>query len=120
SQITNELQATLKNWINFYNGYDPLFSWWNQEPYKAVDKALEEYANELRENLAGIKPGYENAIVGNPIGREALLAELQYEMVPFTPEQLIATAEKEYAWCEREAKKAAQEMGCGDDWKKAM
>ena len=118
--VTRQLRDTLKRWFNYYNGYDPMFSWWAAEPYKATDKALGEYADLLREKLVGVKPDDKNAIIGNPIGREALLAELQYEMIPFTPEQLIEVAEHEYAWCEKEAKKAAKELGFGDDWRKAM
>ena len=41
-------------------------------------------------------------------------------MIPYTPEELIAIAETEYAWCETEMKKASREMGFGDDWKKAL
>ena len=40
-------------------------------------------------------------------------------MILYTPEQLIALANKEFAWCEAEMKKASREMGFGDDWKKA-
>jgi len=41
-------------------------------------------------------------------------------MIPYTPEELIAIAEREYAFSLSEAKKAAREMGFGDDWKAAM
>ena len=41
-------------------------------------------------------------------------------MIPYTPEQLIALANKEFAWCEEEMKKASRQMGFGDDWKKAV
>ena len=41
-------------------------------------------------------------------------------MMPYTPEELIAIAEREYAFSLSEAKKAAREMGFGDDWKAAM
>src|SRR5262249_21395698 len=66
------------------------------------------------------RAGDTSDIVGDPIGREALLSELQSEMVPYTPEELIAIANKEMAWCENEMKKAARELGYGDDWKKAL
>jgi uncharacterized protein (DUF885 family) len=58
--------------------------------------------------------------VGNPIGREALQSELTYEMIPYTPEELIRIAEAELAWCDAEMKKAASDMGCGDDWRAAL
>jgi dipeptidyl aminopeptidase/acylaminoacyl peptidase len=57
---------------------------------------------------------------GRPAGREALLADLAAEMVPYTPEELIAIAEREFAWCEAEMKWAARDMGLGDDWRKAV
>ena len=57
---------------------------------------------------------------GDPIGREALIQELEYEMIPYTPEELIEIANKEFAWCETEMKKASAEMGYGDDWKRAL
>ena len=41
-------------------------------------------------------------------------------MIPYTPEELIALAEKEFAWCDREMLKASREMGFGNDWKKAI
>jgi Bacterial protein of unknown function (DUF885) len=59
-------------------------------------------------------------IVGRPIGRDALLAALAGEMISYSPEQLVELANREYAWCEAEMKKASREMGFGDDWKKAV
>jgi uncharacterized protein (DUF885 family) len=41
-------------------------------------------------------------------------------MIPYTPEELIALAEKEFAWCDQEMLKASREMGFGNDWKKAI
>jgi hypothetical protein len=45
--------------------------------------------------------------------------DIAAEMIPYTPEELIAIGEKEFAWCEAEMKKAAKEMGF-EDWKKAL
>lgn len=59
-------------------------------------------------------------IIGDPIGEKGLEADLAYEMIPYTPEELIAIAQKEYAFSLSEAKKAARELGFGDDWKAAM
>src|SRR5207249_5830247 len=73
-----------------------------------------------RAGVAAPRAGDTSDIVGDPIGREALLSELQSEMIPYTPEELIAIANKEMAWCEKEMKKAARELGYGDDWKKAL
>ena len=46
--------------------------------------------------------------------------DLADEMIPYTPEQLIALANREFAWCEDEMKKASRRMGFGDDWRKAL
>jgi uncharacterized protein (DUF885 family) len=165
----NNVRATLRNWYTFYNGYDPVFTWWNEEPYRALDQAIADYASFLTERVVGIRsdraqtaagtqgggprggggggggggqggapggggggqafqrpssaaarPGDTSDIVGDPIGREALLSELRSEMIPYTPEELIAIAEKEMAWCENEMKKASRELGYGDDWKQAL
>ncbi|HEY0458108.1 MAG TPA: DUF885 family protein [Pyrinomonadaceae bacterium] len=120
AQTVASLRQTLKNWFNFYNAYDPQFSWWNAEPYKSADAALAAYQTFVSEKLVGIKADDKVTIIGDPIGREALLAELEYEMIPYTPEELIELANKEFAWCEGEMKKASREMGFGDDWKKAL
>jgi uncharacterized protein (DUF885 family) len=157
----NGLRNTLRSWFGFYNGYDPLFTWWNDEPYKAVDQALQNYAAFLNERVVGVRraeapptlaearpgqgggrgggggggfgggqrggggaanarPGDASDIIGDPIGREGLMSDLASEMIPYTPEELIALAEKELAWCETEMKKASRELGYGDDWHKAL
>ncbi|MEK6288990.1 MAG: DUF885 family protein [Acidobacteriota bacterium] len=114
------LRNTLRNWYGFHNGYDPIFTWWVGEPYKSVDQSLEKYAAFLREKVLGLKPGDTTEIIGDPIGREALMSELSFEMIPYTPEELVAIANKEYAWCEAEMKRASRELGYGDDWMKAL
>ncbi len=120
AQTVASLRTTLRNWFNFYNSYDPNFSWWNAEPYKTVDASLQNYQTFLLDKLVGIKADDKMTIIGDPIGREALLQELEYEMIPYTPEELVTIAEKEFAWCETEMKKASAAMGFGDDWKKAL
>ena len=59
-------------------------------------------------------------IVGDPVGRETLVEELRGEMIVYTPEQLIEIGNREYAWTEAEMKKAAGELGFGDDWRAAL
>jgi uncharacterized protein (DUF885 family) len=115
-----DLRETLSRWNRYYNGYDPAFSWWNAAPYNSVDASLQSYQAFLLDKLVGIKPDDKTTIIGDPIGREALLQELEYEMIPYTPEELLQIANKEFAWCEVEMKKASREMGFGDDWKKAL
>jgi len=108
-----ELRETLKNWYEFYDGYDPVFTWWAQDPYKKVDQALESYTKVLG------APG-PTALIGDPVGRESLIDYLSYNTIPYTPEELLALARKELAWCEQEMMKASREMGFGDNWHAAL
>jgi uncharacterized protein (DUF885 family) len=108
-----ELRKTFKDWFDFYNGYDPSFTWWMSEPYKRADAALESYIKQ-------IKPADNGTVVGDPAGRDALLNDLSYNMIPYTPEELIDLARNELNWCEQEMIKASREMGFGDDWHKAL
>lgn len=243
AQATDTLRAAITEWYSFYNGYDPIFTWWMGMPYKQIDKTLQDYAAFLRDKVAdasvtavptavapvapapapkfasvpdlnemlalpqdelrdivarfnaqgggggrggrggapaaapgGAAPavaaprdnaawlgalksldfdalsrnaqvdylymkwraetdlglagkvippgpafrGDDSKILGKPRGREGLISDLRDNMIPYTPEQLIALANKEFAWCEDEMKKAARQMGFGDDWKKAI
>ena len=61
-----------------------------------------------------------SGIPGAARGRTGLIFDLADEMIPYTPEQLIALANKEFAWHEEEMKKASRQMGFGDDWKRAV
>ena len=116
----DQLRRHMDHWYDFYKGYDPLFSWWVEEPFKKADKALEELTPFIREKLAGVRPNDKDAIVGDPIGRDALLNELAAEHIPYSPEELLQIAEKEFAWCDAEMLKASQELGYGSDWHKAL
>lgn len=119
-----EIRSGTGSWFKYYDGYDPIFSWWMKDPYRKVDESLKSYAATLRQKVAGFKPGEGAAnngpIIGDPIGRAGLEEDLKYEMMPYTPEELIAIAEKQYAFSLSEMKKASREMGFGDDWKAAM
>ena len=114
------LRTTFKNWYTFSNGYDPVFTWWVDQPYKEADKALEDYGVFLREQVVGVKKDDKEAIIGDPIGRDALLVELAHEMIPYTPEELIALAKQELTWCDAEMIKASRELGYGEDWHRAL
>jgi len=114
------LQGTLRTWHSFYEGYEPGFSWWVNEPYEAARAAMEDYAKHLRTNIAGLKGADDDPLVGDPVGAQALADDLAAEFIPYTPEELIAIGERELAWCEAEMKKAAADMGLADDWKTAL
>ncbi len=231
-----QLRTITAEWFNFYNGYDPLFTWWMGMPHARLDASLREYAQLLREKVAAenltVAPAPETAspiaaapqpkyhdvpdlneiialpqdemrdivarftgnsggrgggrgagsqtprdpqfyqgwlaalksldfdtlsrnaqvdylfirrtsetqiaranlaldpnpprkadstgIPGPARGREGLIQDLSEAMIPYTPEELIALAEKEFAWCDQEMLKASREMGFGNDWKKAV
>jgi uncharacterized protein (DUF885 family) len=119
-QTTNDLITNLHDWFNQYNSYDPEFTWWVGQPYKDADKALTGYVSFLKEKLIGISPDDKTTIIGDPVGRDALMDELADNMIPYTPEELIAIAQTEYDWCMREMLKASHEMGFGDDWHAAV
>jgi uncharacterized protein (DUF885 family) len=116
----DQLRDQLHRWFEFSNGYDPNFTWWAAQPYKQADQAMKDYAAFLREKVAGIAPDDKTTVIGTPAGREALLAQLNAEMIPYTPEELIAMAKEQMAWCKQEMLRASREMGYGDDWRKAL
>ncbi|MCG8467907.1 MAG: DUF885 domain-containing protein [Gemmatimonadetes bacterium] len=116
----SELETRLERWYEHYAGYDPTFTWWNEEPYATATSALEAYRGYLREELVGAKEGEEEPIVGDPIGADGMRADLAHEMIVYTPEELIEIAEREYAWCEARMIEASRELGYGDDWLAAL
>lgn len=241
ANAVDQLRALTAEWFTFYNGYDPLVTWWMDMPYRKVDEALKTYAALLRDKVAAenlpvaTSPAPSNPVApaaqlkysdvpdlneiialsqdemrdivarfsggggrgggggggggrsagGGPVrdvafysnwltalkvldfdklsrnaqvdylfirrtaetqiaranlkldpnpprkpdttgipgparGREGLIQDLSEAMIPYTPEELIALAEKEFAWCDREMLKASREMGFGNDWKKAV
>lgn len=115
-------KSALKSVFEFYNAYDPEFGWWTTKPYRQLDSALTKYAALLRNKVdPATQPKDDGSkIIGNPIGREELLRLLQYEMISYSPEDLVEIANKEFAWCDAELLKASKDMGFGNDWKKAQ
>jgi uncharacterized protein (DUF885 family) len=115
-----ELRGALSKWLRERDGYDPLFSWWATKPAERLREALDAHARWLRDEIAKVPADDDETIVGDPIGREALLAELRGAWIPYSPEDLLEIADRELAWCERELVRAAQDMGLGDDWRAAL
>ena len=143
----DQIRNTVGQWYRFSSGYDPVFTWWVANPYQKLDESMRRYAQTIRQRVVGIQvanaapatvagggaPGAgapaaqarsaaaaNEPIIGDPIGAEGLAMDLRHAMVPYTADELIAIAEREYAFNEAEAKKAARQMGFGDDWKAAM
>lgn len=115
-----DLRRHFDAWRRFYVGYDPEITWRIAEPSREFGEALDALRKQLREQLVGAREGQDEPIVGDPIGRAGLLADLANEMIPYTPEELLLVAEREFAWLEGEARRAARDMGLGDDWKAAL
>jgi hypothetical protein len=119
-KVVGELQRRLEAWYKFYAGFDPQFSWWVKQPYGDLKNELESYRKKLGELATGGEEGEEAPLVGDPIGAAALADDLAMEMLSYSPEDLLAIGEREFAWCRAEMEKAAAEMGLGKDWRKAL
>ena len=120
--ITSSLKYRLKGFYQFYMDYEPSFTWWVPKPYEKLDLALTNYAklfNDSGDAAPSVKSN-KAEIKGNPIGREELIRQLNAELIPYTPEELIKLAEKEFKFCDEELLKASAAMGFGNDWKKAQ
>lgn len=121
ADIIKGFSGALKEAYNFYYSYDPQFTWWLEEPYKQLSTTLKTYEEALKVNYVttSIKDDG-SGIIGKPIGRDALIKSLGYEYIPYTPEEMIAVAEKQFDWCKEEMIKASQALGYGKDWKAAL
>ncbi|KAM0417236.1 hypothetical protein ACHAPT_012747 [Fusarium lateritium] len=108
-------------WFIFYSTYDPLFDFWVTTPWQTANSTLGAYLTVVETKLAGMnqKDG-KDAIIGEPIGRKGLEVELEAEMIPYTPEELIKIGNQEFEWCEKEMIKQSEAMGYGKGWKKAL
>lgn len=121
SGLIVSLQKGLEEAYKFYYGYDPDFTWWVEKPYQKLNEKLTAYAEFLKENYSeGSVKDDGSGIIGKPVGEAALKESLVLEFIPYSPEQLIQTAEEQFEWCKNEMIKASREMGYGDDWKKAL
>ena len=88
-----QLRDALSDYFNFYNGYDPVFTWWMGMPFQQLDAALQGYALFLRQlavpagastpraTAAPIAAAPASAIAEVP-DLEALLRLPQDEMTP--------------------------------------
>jgi hypothetical protein len=112
----------LRSVYEFYNHYDPDFSWWATKPTQVLDSSLTKYASLLKKKVdaATLPKDDGSGIIGNPIGRDELTRLLELEMIPYSPEELVDIANKEFAWCDAELLKASKEMGFGNNWKEAQ
>lgn len=105
----------------FYNGYDPMYTWWVPKTYEKLNDALTGYSRTWQSKMNNDALQQDKSgIVGKPIGKEEIERQLAYEMMPYTAEELIEVANKEFAWCDKEMLKASAELGFGNNWKAAL
>lgn len=114
------LDLRLTSTFDFYNGYDPQFTWWVPKVFQEVKDKLKKY-KELLISKSDWKVFDDGSQIGGaPIGNEELNRQLTSEMISYTANDLLRLANQEFAWCEAELLKASREMGFGNDWKAAQ
>jgi hypothetical protein len=106
-----ELHEALAEAVKFYQGYDPVITWWIESPWQTLSARLTSLIAALRKKTGVDGSASADDIVGDPIGREALLEELGAEWIAYTPEELVQIGEEEFRWCEREMEKASKALG---------
>ena len=116
----SRLRRDLASWFNFSAEYDPLFTWWVKAPWADLESDLKDFEKFLEQKVGGIDTSDESLLLGDPIGNDALMNELAYERIAYTPAELITLAEREFAWCDDRRREAADAMGMGDDWRAAQ
>lgn len=118
--VLSHLEA-VKESSGFYFDYDPDFTWWMRRPVDFLVAELETYAKALKGHYTNtLVKDDGSGIIGKPIGRADLIKELEYELIPYSPEELIAEAERQFAWCDREMLLSSEELGYGNRWKEAL
>lgn len=114
-----DARRSFRDWHDFYSGYHPDFAWWVEEAWQRANKELEENSQLLRKKLMGVKDDEDEPLIGDPIGREALIESLEAEGIVYTPEELIEVANREFAWCEEQMRQVSKELNVAD-WKAAL
>lgn len=119
--VVQSLRENVSEAWQFNYGYHPEFSWWTETAYRDLEQAMIAYEKSIRDHYAedAVKDDG-SGIVGKPIGREALLKRLQFEFIPYTPEELITIGQQQLEWCRNEMIAASRELGFGDDWHAAL
>lgn len=120
-EAIEDIRNALEDAYSFYYGYDIEFTWWTEKPYNELDKVLSKYSELIDEYFdAEAEQIDDSGIVGNPIGREEIERRLEFEMIGYSPQELIEIAEHQFAKAEEEMLKASGELGYGHDWHAAL
>ncbi len=121
ASVISSLRRAVGEAYRFYYDYDPEFTWWMEKPWEHLNSLMQEYERFLRSHYSNLVVRDDGSgIIGRPIGRRALEQELRFEFIPYSPEELIARAEREFEWCEAEIVRASSELGFGTDWRAAL
>ncbi len=115
-------QTALESIYEFYYGYDPDFTWWMEKPYTKLMEELKAYGELIMTKVdeSTLPKDDGSGIIGNPVGAKELKNLLEDAFIPYSAEELVEIANKEFAWCDKELLKASREMGFGDNWKAAQ
>jgi len=118
--LLNSLDLRITSTFDFYNGYDPEFTWWVPAIFQQVKNKLSDYKEKLgaKSDRKVFDDG--SQIAGVPIGEKDINRRLKAEMISYTATDLLKLADQEFKWCEAELLKASREMGFGDDWRAAQ
>jgi len=118
--LLNSLDLRITSTFDFYNGYDPEFSWWVPAIFQQVKGKLSDYKEKLAAKSDWKVFDDGSQIAGWPIGEKEINRRLKAEMISYTAADLLKLADQEFKWCEAELLKASREMGFGDDWRAAQ
>ncbi|WP_312716816.1 DUF885 family protein, partial [Sphingobacterium multivorum] len=118
--LLNSLDLRITSTFDFYNGYDPEFTWWVPVIFQQVKSKLSDYKEKLAAKSDRKVFDDGSQIAGVPIGEKEINRRLKAEMISYTAADLLKLADQEFKWCEAELLKASREMGFGDDWRAAQ
>src|ERR1019366_8493160 len=68
----DRIRNVVNQWYSYYQGYDPMFTWWVENPFAKVDESLNSYSRTVRLRIVGI-PVVGAAVAGGG-GRAAATA----------------------------------------------
>lgn len=121
SRALRNYQSVIEEAYNFYYGYDPDFTWWVEEPFKKLNQSFSEYISFVSQHINPESSKDDGSgIIGNPIGESEINKLLDFEMISYSPAELIDIANKQFAEAEQQMLAASRKLGYGDDWKAAL
>lgn len=109
----DQIRGHVDETYGFYAPYDPLFPFWCDAPKTELDEALTGIKTAIDTKLTEKNGSGSIRAAVEPIGRSGLITELEAEMIPYTPEELLKLAQEQYDWCEKEMKKASRSIKVG-------